>query len=290
VTIPPKTQSRGVARFLSVAYSIAIVAALLSLASQRSSEARSASATEREDFADSEIADGFFKIAFGAELQTGLKTQRIRRFDQPVRVFVASNSIPDRRADIAAVVSDIGARVRNLDIAITDDEDRSNIVVSLVRKRDFFNTIRAHYGAEKAKAIKKQLDPECLSGIAKDADFRITHADVIIPADIGDADFYNCAYEELLQSLGPINDDRSVPWTMFNDDVRMGFFDLYDQYLLNILYDQRIKPGMTRADVKSLLPIVLPDVRAWVARTNSLTWQQTGSEPVSRKDEPSAAP
>jgi hypothetical protein len=36
--------------------------------------------------------------------------------------------------------------------------------------------------------------------------------------------FYDCAYEELLQGPGPINDDSSVPWTMFNDDIQMGFF------------------------------------------------------------------
>ena len=66
--------------------------------------------------------------------------------------------------------------------------------------------------------------------------------------------FYDCIYEELLQSLGPINDDTTVPWTMFNDEVQMGFFDLYDQYLLNILYDRRIRAGMTRAEVEAMLP------------------------------------
>jgi hypothetical protein len=28
---------------------------------------------------------------------------------------------------------------------------------------------------------------------------------------------------------------------MFNGQVSMGFFDVYDQYILNILYDPRIK-------------------------------------------------
>ena len=58
--------------------------------------------------------------------------------------------------------------------------------------------------------------------------------------------FYDCVYEELLQSLGPINDTDKVPWTMFNDDVQMGFFGVYDQYILNILYHPRVRPGMTR--------------------------------------------
>jgi Protein of unknown function (DUF2927) len=67
-----------------------------------------------------------------------------------------------------------------------------------------------------------------------------------------------------------INDDPSVPWTMFNDDVQMGFFDVYDQYLLNILYDPRIRPGMTKEEVGKLLLDVLPAVREWIANTNAV--------------------
>ena len=75
----------------------------------------------------------------------------------------------------------------------------------------------------------------------------------------------------MLQSLGPINDTSSVPWTMFNDNVSMEFFDVYDQYILNILYDPRIKAGMTVAEVRERLPDVLADVRAWVRKVNDLT-------------------
>jgi Protein of unknown function (DUF2927) len=88
--------------------------------------------------------------------------------------------------------------------------------------------------------------------------------------DAGDFIFYDCVYEELLQALGPINDDSSVPWTMFNDQVQKGFFDVYDQYLLNILYHPRIRPGMTREEVRAVLPEVLPSVRAFVAKVNGL--------------------
>jgi hypothetical protein len=89
-------------------------------------------------------------------------------------------------------------------------------------------------------------------------------------ADAGDFIFYDCAYEELLQALGPINDDSSVRWSMFNDKVHMGFFGVYDQYILNILYHPKIKAGMTREQVQAMLPQVLPEVRAFVAKTNGL--------------------
>ena len=57
---------------------------------------------------------------------------------------------------------------------------------------------------------------------------------------------------------------------MFNDEVQKGFFDVYDQYLLNILYDPRVRPGMTRKEVRAVLPQVLPSLRAFVANVNSL--------------------
>ena len=140
--------------------------------------------------------------------------------------------------------------------------------MSLVHDRDLAHAIRALYGIDRARRIQRSLEPQCLSGFRKDETSRILHSDVLIVADAGEFVFYDCIYEELLQSLGPINDDTTVPWTMFNDDVQMGFFDLYDQYLLNILYDRRIRPGMTRAEVEALLPEVLPQVRAWVDDNN----------------------
>jgi hypothetical protein len=57
---------------------------------------------------------------------------------------------------------------------------------------------------------------------------------------------------------------------MFNDNVSMGYFDVYDQYLLNLLYDPRIKAGMTVQEVKAALPDVLADVRLWVRKVNNL--------------------
>jgi hypothetical protein len=223
---------------------------------------------ERTGFTNDEIVDGFFKIAFGAELRVTRGTDRIRKFEAPVRVFVDNRAQADRRDLIASVVTDIRQHVDHLDIALTDDRRAANVVVILVRNRDLKRTIRSFYGPGLAKQIEQRLTPECLSGFSEDPQHRIRRAEVILTADDGEFRLVDCAYEELLQALGPINDDRTVPWTMFNDDVQMGFFDLYDQYLLNILYDSRIRPGMTREQVKALLPDVLPAVRERVSRAN----------------------
>ncbi|MGN6410348.1 MAG: DUF2927 domain-containing protein [Nitrobacter sp.] len=225
---------------------------------------------ERRVFTDHEILDGFFKIAFGAEYHLAGRVDRIRKYDWPVRVSVEGVNRADRKAQLAKVVADIARRVRHLDIAMADSADAANVTVRLVRDRDLNRTIATLYGARRAREIHTSLDPQCLSGFRKNEAFEIEHSDVILTVDNGDFVFLDCAYEELLQSLGPINDTNSVPWTMFNDDVQMGFFDIYDQYILNILYDPRIKAGMTVQETKAVLPQVMIDVRAWVAKVNNL--------------------
>jgi len=224
---------------------------------------------EKKTFTDSEIIEGFLKTAFGAEYHLAGRVDRIRKYDAPVRVFADGNR-PDRKTQLAKVVADIARRVQHLDIAMADTSDGANVLVKLVRDRDLFRTISTFYGSERAREINTSLDPQCLSGFRKNDKYEIEHSDVILTLDNGDFTFLDCAYEELLQSLGPINDTSTVPWTMFNDNVSMGFFDVYDQYILNVLYDPRIKAGMTVAEVKTVLPEVLADVRVWVRKVNNL--------------------
>jgi hypothetical protein len=225
---------------------------------------------EKKSFTDSEISDGFFKTAFGAEFQLAGRVDRIRKYDMPVRVFAEGLDRPDRKAQLAKVVADIGQRIQHLDIAMADASASANVMVELVRDRDLFSTISTFYGGQRAREIRSSLDPQCLSGFRKNDKFEIEHSDVFLTVDNGDFVFLDCAYEELLQALGPINDTSSVPWTMFNDNVSMGFFDVYDQYILNVLYDPRIKVGMTIPEVKAVLPEVLADVRVWVKKVNDL--------------------
>jgi hypothetical protein len=225
---------------------------------------------EKKSFTDAEIVEGFLKTTFGAEFQLAGRVDRIRKYVTPVRVFVEGNR-PDRRAQLAQVVADIGKRVQHLDIAMADGAEHANVIVKMVRDRDLARTIARDYGNERAREIRTSLDPQCLSGFRKNEAYEIERSNVILTVDNGDFIFLDCAYEELLQSLGPINDTRSVPWTMFNDKVSMGFFDVYDQYILNLLYDPRIKAGMTIDEVKAVLPTVLMDVRLWVKTVNNLS-------------------
>jgi hypothetical protein len=144
VPLPP-------ARALGLAF-IAILAAGIGSgpAVAENPDITSRRASERTDFTNDEIADGFFKIAFHAELQVGAPAERVRKYDEPVRIFVVSKGEPDRRAEIAAIVDDIRARVNHLDVAITSDRAAANFTVTLVAERDLAPTIRSRFGNDRA--------------------------------------------------------------------------------------------------------------------------------------------
>ena len=122
--------------------------------------------TEKKSFTDAEIVEGFFKTAFGAEYHLAGRVDRIRKYDLPVRVF-ADGTRPDRKAQLAKIVADIGAKVQHLDIAMAASNDDANVLVKLVRDRDLNRTIATFYGSERAREIRSSLDPQCLSGFRK---------------------------------------------------------------------------------------------------------------------------
>jgi hypothetical protein len=95
----------------------------------------------------------------------------------------------------------------------------------------------------------------------------ITRSDAVIVADEGDFLFHRCMIEEILQGLGPVNDDRSLTESVFNDRSRHASFTAFDRHILNMLYHPLILPGMTRLEVDLVLPTIVTEVRERLAAT-----------------------
>ncbi|HVV80764.1 MAG TPA: DUF2927 domain-containing protein, partial [Pseudolabrys sp.] len=96
---------------------------------------------EKKSFTDAQLVEGFLKTSFGAEFQLAGRVDRIRKYVKPVRVFISGSQRADRRKQLADIVDDIGRRVAHLDIAMADDRDSANIVVTMVRERNFLKTL-----------------------------------------------------------------------------------------------------------------------------------------------------
>lgn len=73
----------------------------------------------------------------------------------------------------------------------------------------------------------------------------------------------SCIHEEIAQGLGLANDSRLVRPSIFNDDEEFALLTHHDELLLQILYDPRLRPGMTETEAR---PIVLEIARELLAK------------------------
>lgn len=60
----------------------------------------------------------------------------------------------------------------------------------------------------------------------------------------------SCIHEEIAQGLGLGNDDPRARPSIFNDDDEFALLTGHDEMLLRILYDPRLRPGMTREQAR----------------------------------------
>jgi hypothetical protein len=93
----------------------------------------------------------------------------------------------------------------------------------------------------------------------------ISRSDAVIVSDEGESLFRRCMTEEILQGLGPLNDNRSLKLSMFNDASQFTNFRRFDRYILNMLYDRKVKNGASKIAVQRVLPSVY-----WRARRRIL--------------------
>jgi hypothetical protein len=85
-------------------------------------------------------------------------------------------------------------------------------------------------------------------------DGTIDYSNVFVIVDQGEDVFLNCAYHETLHAFGLLNHADANPWTTLNQNRSVGYLTVYDRLLLTILYDPAVKPGMTKAEMKNVLP------------------------------------
>ena len=83
-----RARPRTVLAAIGLAAALASVGVAGEAAGAENPEITMKRSAQRLSFTNEEIMDGFYKIAFGAELQLDRHAARIRKFDEPVRVFV----------------------------------------------------------------------------------------------------------------------------------------------------------------------------------------------------------
>jgi Protein of unknown function (DUF2927) len=211
-------------------------------------------------FSTGEISRGFLALAYGSDLRFAGRRRGLHRFTHPVSVRVQGGGSVDRTEAMRRVLEEYARKIPNLHLNIVTGTEPADVEVLLIDEKALETALRASYGAQVTQAFVTRTDPECVTSVKSSADGEIVHSLSYIIVDQGDDVFLDCAYHELLHAFGLSNHDQRNPWTTLNQERMVGYLSVYDRALLTLLYDPRVRPGMTPPQVRQLLPQVIKDL------------------------------
>ncbi|TDL81290.1 DUF2927 domain-containing protein [Palleronia sediminis] len=218
-----------------------------------------------------DLAETFIKVALYEEYSanTGLLVarqteSRLHRWAAPVRIdlrFGASVPASVQAADRAQtrrLVARIAAATGH---PVTLGGSEGNFTVFVVNEDE-----------------RRALGPELLalapglSGVALDSviDMARSNYCVVFAVDPGNTGTYSravaivrsehpdllrlsCLHEEIAQGMGLSNDSPTARPSIFNDDEEFALLTTHDELLLKMLYDPRLRPGMTVAEAAPIV-------------------------------------
>jgi Protein of unknown function (DUF2927) len=210
-------------------------------------------------FSEHELERGFLALAFGSDLLIGKRPKGIRRFDRPIEARVIASGSIDRRRAMDEILKEYASKIPNLQLSIDDDNAAADLEVRLIDEKNFKSALEAAFGIKITHTFVTRTDPQCMTSVKSEASGEIVHSVSFVIVDKGKDVFLDCAYHELLHAFGLSNHDQHNPWTTLNQRRMVGYLSVYDRSLLTLLYDPHMQPGMTRQQVRKLLPDLIKD-------------------------------
>lgn len=207
----------------------------------------------------------------------------LRRWEKPVRVAVmtGTSETPEDaardRGNVAAYTSRL-ARLTGHDVALAESAADANFLVLFMTDAE-----RAAF-ARQLPQLYPDFAPAVLTAMRSIENFCVTYSFwetanpsaysaviVQIPAEHPPFTKLSCVQEEMAQALGLPNDSPDARPSLFNDDREFALLTEHDAMLLRMLYDPRLRTGMTAAEALPLLPAIAADARAAQERDAGLS-------------------
>jgi hypothetical protein len=200
---------------------------------------------------------------------------RLRRWETPVRIgLVFGNSVGSAQiADDARAVSSFARRLSSISghpVTMTEGTDANFTVLFLNRaeQRAFGEDIALSMPEIPDAVVNAFRDspPEafCVAytfGSAASTDTYVS-ALILVKAEHRGLMRLSCIHEEIAQAMGLANDSPDARPSIFNDDEEFALLTRHDEILLRMLYDRRLRPGMTEAEARPLLGRIAAEAAA----------------------------
>ncbi|MGI1662682.1 DUF2927 domain-containing protein [Palleronia sp. KMU-117] len=222
-------------------------------------------------FTDTDLARNFRQIAFfeeyssvGGQLVQKETESLLHRWEGPVRMEVTFGRAVDletraRDGQAIAEYADRLARVTGHPIRQVSSGGNFHVFV-------LYEDERREIGPELRRIIPR-LDDTAVATVENlprssyclvfawdpQNDGVYTKAVAVIRAEHPDLFRLSCIHEELAQGLGLANDSPFARPSIFNDDEEFGLLTTHDEMLLKMLFDKRLRPGMSADEARPII-------------------------------------
>lgn len=230
-------------------------------------------------FTDDDLARNFVRIALHDEYTDvngrymhEERAEVLRRWEAPVRVAVMTGASEMRedaardRANVAAFARRL-AQVTGHDVGMAESYDVNFLVLFMTRAEGtvFADKVRETY-PDFAPAVVTALENTAVDNFCASYAFfdeaAYSAVMILIRAEHPAFTKLSCVQEEMSQAMGLPNDSPDARPSLYNDDLEFALLTEHDAILLRMLYDPRLRPGMTADEVLPLLPAIAADARA----------------------------
>ena len=222
-------------------------------------------------FSANVLARNFEQIAFYNEYDSDFTgrggASPLRRWESPVRMeaIFGTGVPPSQRRNDTAEVRNYAKRLSsvtghpistfgppNFLVIVASEDDRAALLTQAAAR------IPGITPASLRALRDMRRDTYCaVAAYALGPDRNVyTAAVAVIRAENPDLLRLSCIHEELAQGLGLANDSPAARPSIFNDDDEFALLTRHDELLLQMLYDPRLKPGMTAAQAAPLTRII----------------------------------
>lgn len=222
-------------------------------------------------FTAEDLARNFVQIALrdeygrdGQRLIADHHDAPLRRWQGPVGMQIewgASSDMATQRRDrgeIAAFASRL-SRVSQHPVSLVGGGGNfAVLILSETERRDIGTRLRRLIpGIPNSDiAALRDLDPGNFCAVfaySRGAGSTYVNAVALIRAELPPRLRASCIHEELAQGMGLANDSPRARPSIFNDDEEFALLTLHDELLLRILYDPRLRPGMSEAEATPIV-------------------------------------
>ncbi|MBK0400627.1 DUF2927 domain-containing protein [Limibaculum sp. M0105] len=234
---------------------------------------RTDTAPEDAPFTNADLVRNFSRIALRHEVdiesagsEENSAPNPVQRWEGPIRWgLYGRGATPQDHAEIERFlnhVSDLTGLVTheverdvNLMILITEPAERPAFSAAL---RQLYPALADGFDTWRASGRVVCMASNLFSVMDEDV---IVFGMVVIGSEVTGLLRRSCLHEEIAQALGLGNDHPEVRPSIFNDDEEFALLTEHDEWLLRILYDERLTPGMSEEEAMPVVRTIVEEMR-----------------------------